>query len=622
MVFMWKIIVVLERNCHRLKTAEDFIIVNEELLKLQHQLEAERRINASFAELFQVIITSDLTQSEICEKVLNQARELTETNKTLEGKPAGFIASNKKLTEQYQALIKAEEKMRRSLEMQSVLREIAEAAVLLPSLNELYKAVHQLVGRVLPAKQFHINLLDEVAGEIVVPFNADDVTYIPVRRPIGRGMTEYIMRLGRAIHITPGEMNRLSATGEYALAKEQKVKMRHYLGAPLIDSQGKAFGVMSLIQMGEATTFQPEDVEVLSIIAAQVSMAIERKRAEEKMRRSLEMQSVLREIAEAAVLLSSLDELYKAVHQLVGRVLPAKQFHINLLDEVAGEIVVPFNADDITYIPVRRPIGRGMTEYIMRLGRAVHITPGEMKRLSAAGEYTLAKEQKVKTRHYLGAPLIDSQGKAFGVMSLIQMGEATTFQPEDVEVLSIVAAQVSMAIERKRMETELQTLATIDGLTGIYNRQNFLARAGEEFNRIARYGGTCSLIMIDIDHFKKVNDNFGHAVGDAAIRLVANLCNESLRGTDLLGRIGGEEFAMLLREAGTEKAEQIAERLRLHIQEEVFYSDQGVLCPLQVSIGISELHPSDETLSAVILRADRALYQAKNEGRNCVRVHS
>ena len=181
---------------------------------------------------------------------------------------------------------RSEDALHRRAETQAVLREIAEAAVKSPSLKELYRTVHQLVGKVLPSTLFHINLLDEAADEIVVPFRADDINFIPERRPVGKGMTEYIMRLGRAVHVTPERMEDLCGSGEYSLAAVQKVQPRHYLGAPLIDSKGRAFGVMSLITMGETDPFRPEDVEVLSIIAVQVSMAVERKQAEEELRES------------------------------------------------------------------------------------------------------------------------------------------------------------------------------------------------------------------------------------------------------------------------------------------------------------------------------------------------
>ena len=169
-------------------------------------------------------------------------------------------------------------------------------------------------------------------------------------------------------------------------------------------------------------------------------------------------QVILREIAEAAILAPSLDELYQTVHRLVRRVLPADLFHINLLDEAAGEIVVPYTSDKITLIPERRPLDKGLTEYIMRQGRTVHITPAEMDRLSADGEYTLAKVQNVQTRHYLGAPLLNTKGKPFGVVSLITLGDNNPFKPEDVEILAIIAAQISLAIESKSAVAALHQL--------------------------------------------------------------------------------------------------------------------------------------------------------------------
>ena len=344
----------------------------------------------------------------------------------------------------------------------------------------------------------------------------------------------------------------------------------------------------------------------------------DRKQAEEYHRRSAQIQSVLREIAEAAALSLSMDELFQTVHRLVGRVLPAKQFQINFLDEAAGEITVPFKADDVSFIPERRPVDKGLTEYIMRLGHASHITPAEMLRLNETGEYTLAKAQNIQTIHYLGAPLIDSHGKVFGVIALIQMGETNAFRPGDVELLSIIAAQVSMAIERKRLEQELQLLAITDGLTGLFNRRHFLSRADEELHRIYRYGGTCALLMADVDHFKTVNDRFGHAVGDTVLQRITLLCRKATRETDLLGRIGGEEFAILLLETDASAALRVADRLRQNIQDEVFFAGEGVLIPLCVSIGIAELHNGRESLSDLMIRADKALYRAKNEGRNRV----
>ena len=344
----------------------------------------------------------------------------------------------------------------------------------------------------------------------------------------------------------------------------------------------------------------------------------QRKMTENAMRRSVEIQAILREIAEAAVMAPTMNELYETVYRLVSRVLPSGLFHINLLDEVAGEIVVPFRVDDVTVIPARRPLDKGMTEYFLRLGHAAHITPAEMDKLTAAGEYTLGEVQKINIRHYLGAPLTDAHGKPFGVISFLSMKDEESFYPEDVEAISIIAAQVSMAIERKHLEEELQYKAITDGLTGLFNRRHFLMRAEEEVLRIQRYGGICAMLMMDIDHFKKVNDKFGHAVGDIVLQRAAVLCREAIRTTDLLGRVGGEEFAFLLLESGRTEAMQVAERLRLSMQNAQITVKKGIQIPIRVSIGVAEHHVSKETLSDLMNRADKALYRAKSEGRNRV----
>lgn len=174
------------------------------------------------------------------------------------------------------------------------------------------------------------------------------------------------------------------------------------------------------------------------------------------MHRNAEIQTVLREIVEADVLSSSMDELYRAVHRQIAKILPAQIFLISLLDEITGEIVSPYRADEADFIPERRPIVKGMTEYFLRLGRAAHLAPDDMARLRENGEYTLEQVQQVHVLQYLGAPLVNSQGKAIGTVSLAVIEGSQSFQPEDVEVLSIIAGQVAMAIERRQARGSLR----------------------------------------------------------------------------------------------------------------------------------------------------------------------
>jgi diguanylate cyclase (GGDEF)-like protein/PAS domain S-box-containing protein len=170
--------------------------------------------------------------------------------------------------------------------------------------------------------------------------------------------------------------------------------------------------------------------------------------------------------------------------------------------------------------------------------------------------------------------------------------------------------------ERKALRIELERQAATDSLTGIANRRHFLSTAQKEIERCKRHGGTLSLLMLDIDHFKSVNDTFGHAVGDRALQAVAQTCGKGLRGSDLLGRIGGEEFALLLVETDLDKACRVAERLIAQVEAIELFTEVGQPVLLTTSIGVAEYRPQTEILSDLMVRVDQALYKAKNMGRN------
>ncbi|MGE5389527.1 MAG: PAS domain S-box protein [Deltaproteobacteria bacterium] len=173
--------------------------------------------------------------------------------------------------------------------------------------------------------------------------------------------------------------------------------------------------------------------------------------------------------------------------------------------------------------------------------------------------------------------------------------------------------------EHKRLESELRTLATTDYLTGIYNRRTIMEMGRQEYDRARRYHEPLSLLMMDIDHFKLVNDNYGHAAGDAALISLVTSCIECLRGHDLLGRMGGEEFLIILPHTSLSEALQVAERLRHRVGETLILHD-GTFFRITVSLGVSQLEASDINIEGLISKADNALYRAKQRGRNLVEI--
>jgi diguanylate cyclase (GGDEF)-like protein/PAS domain S-box-containing protein len=171
----------------------------------------------------------------------------------------------------------------------------------------------------------------------------------------------------------------------------------------------------------------------------------------------------------------------------------------------------------------------------------------------------------------------------------------------------------------KKMEAELRRLATIDSLTGISNRRHFMEMARKEINRSLRHTHAFSLIMMDIDHFKKINDTHGHATGDRVLMECSRLCTTQLRESDIMGRLGGEEFAIALAECDAKGALIVADRIRKAISSHTVLIDGGAI-HFTVSMGVSEFCPADN-LDSLLERADSALYKAKKNGRNRVRLN-
>jgi diguanylate cyclase (GGDEF)-like protein len=190
-----------------------------------------------------------------------------------------------------------------------------------------------------------------------------------------------------------------------------------------------------------------------------------------------------------------------------------------------------------------------------------------------------------------------------------------TYGSAQSNLLGIVAAQTSMTLERASYFSKQEDLARLDGLTGLLNHRMFQEVIREEYNRVKRYGSNLSLIMLDIDHFKKFNDAYGHPVGDEVIKMVSRTMKSMVRSTDRVFRYGGEEFAVVLPETSPENGALLAERIRRQIEAD--RSVRGLV--ITISIGVGGVNIS-ETPEAFIKRVDGALYEAKETGRNRVAV--
>ncbi len=175
-----------------------------------------------------------------------------------------------------------------------------------------------------------------------------------------------------------------------------------------------------------------------------------------------------------------------------------------------------------------------------------------------------------------------------------------------------------MLSEIEEATRRISDLSARDKVTGLWNRHRLDERLAEEFTRSRRYQAPVTICLCDLDHFKKVNDSFGHAVGDGVLRTTAELMKAALRQTDFIGRYGGEEFCLVFTNTDLMDAALCCDRIRQRVENEKFASGSGATFSLTVSFGLSQCGQQHPTLEALLSDADRALYGAKNHGRNQV----
>lgn len=208
--------------------------------------------------------------------------------------------------------------------------------------------------------------------------------------------------------------------------------------------------------------------------------------------------------------------------------------------------------------------------------------------------------------------------RTLGTM-LISFLPDTHGRKERERVLVTIAGQLATAIERAHLFVQLGTLALTDPLTHVHNRRSLLAQLEQEFLRSRRYKRPLSVLILDIDHFKSINDAHGHATGDAVLREMTRRVAQKLRKTDLMGRYGGDEFVVILSDTDRAGACDLAERLRTSVAEDLLATPSG-LCRTTISIGVAAIGENLADIDSLLEQADRALYEAKTRGRDRVAV--
>jgi diguanylate cyclase (GGDEF)-like protein len=311
---------------------------------------------------------------------------------------------------------------------------------------------------------------------------------------------------------------------------------------------------------------------------------------------------VLYEITRLTQTCDEREKLLDRLLDLVAQAVPYEQATLFLVDLDSRQLSVAARKGEVVDLigDVRFDNGFGFSSWVAKQQKPILLSELHRGR----------RQTGLEVGSFLSAPLI-VQGELIGVLNLSH-SKQKAFHEDHLRLLVLVAGQSASVIQRLLMYEQMKRLAITDDLTGLWNRRHFMQRLQDEVDRGRRYDQPFSIAMLDIDHFKEINDAHGHPVGDRVLADMGRLLRKLGRSSDLLARYGGEEFVILMPMADSEHAVMAAERLRAAIADHIFPRRKK----LTVSIGLASF-PADGTNAAEMLkRADSALYEAKRTGRN------
>lgn len=332
--------------------------------------------------------------------------------------------------------------------------------------------------------------------------------------------------------------------------------------------------------------------------------------------RNLErLPEVLFEIGKAIGADKGLQYLFDTISALVCDLLDADACSVMLIDSsrtvLLGKAASGLEAGRIQEISFR--VGQGVAGWVAETGEAALI-----RDCAADARFVTFADAETRIRSMACVPIIasvgDGGGDTAGVMTATS-SRVDAFGAAELELLRFVARTIALDIENMR----LRKVSVTDPLTGAYNREFLHTRLPAELAAARHRGVALSVAMVDVDHFKPINDRYGHAVGDEVLAQVAERLRAATRKGDVLVRYGGEEFLVVLPDADLDRAGEVGERMRLAMQAETIETSTGATIEVRISAGVAALALEDDATS-LIRRADTALYRAKGCGRNRVEI--
>jgi diguanylate cyclase (GGDEF)-like protein len=455
--------------------------------------------------------------------------------------------------------------------------------------RERSEALAWVANAVIAAADFQ-EVLESVVEGVAAAVTADEVEIVTVDREVTRVLS--YARSG-AQHIEP-DIDNLDGIAGVAI-REARMIIAPAGEPPSIVAPLRAgntvLGSLLVQRAASNERFDEAETDLIVAMANQVAIAIDNVRLLDTTKAALRETEAMYEMSQAMVASSELPELLEAVAAGAAAAVPAAGTRICLADHGAltGQAVAGVVAEDDWDDPMTGRVGE-----------------------------VLATATEVFAPKHLVVPLA-VHGRVLGVLEAINGPAAPEFTSHQQGTLLAAAAQAAVAIENHLLFGEVQRLAITDELTGVNSRRHLFELGQREFAQAVRYRKPLSAIMFDLDHFKGINDTLGHLVGDEVLAGVAARCARVLREVDVLGRYGGEEFAVILPDASAADAVVVAERVRRAVSDQPVETARGPVA-VTISLGVADVGPGVLDLKTLLDRADAAMYEAKTAGRDQVKA--
>src|SRR5580700_2723844 len=479
----------------------------------------------------------------------------------------------------------------------AVLYDAGQAVLSTFDLDEVLQRILAIARDYFHLRNVAIALLDKQSQELYVRSQIGwDEGQDKIRFPLGQGLTG-----AAALKKQPVYSPDVSKDPRYFCSAKST---RSELAIPLM-VRDEVVGVLDC-QSDHVDHFDPETIDLLTLFSTQASIALQNARLyslEEQRRRQLQ---AINAIAQQTTAVLDLEELLDRVCKLIQDAFRVS--HVSLFLREDHDLVL--RAHHGTLTPCVPEIGRfPVSAEPWASILAGNATATETDLTSAPNSTKFFTDSASR----MCIPLV-SFGQTLGILAL-DSALPDAFRDGDLQSLESVADICATAIQNAHYVDRVKQLAYLDGLTGIFNRRFFELRIMEEIERARRYGTGMAVIMADIDQFKRLNDEFGHVLGDEVLRQASSLFNQQVRKVDVVCRYGGEEFGILLTQVNSQQALGVAEKLRKMVEGWQF---PGVPRTVTISAGAAAFPEHGTSRDELVRAADSGLYAAKQSGRNKV----